>query len=294
MVHISKPDTDKSGTTNDEQALSEQIEQLLVTRNLRGMQQVQQALRPGYCRRAARLLHGVRGTVLIGTGFPVLDTFETDGPVGAIALYQALARLGATPVIVCGAPLSTVLGNRFRVYEIRTGHHPRREQEARDALQQLQPAAIVAIERPGLAADGHYYNMRGEDITAMAACFDSFVQQARCPSVGIGDGGNEIGMGNVQQALRGLNIVPSVTRCTELVVADVSNWGAYGLIALLGWWQQRDLLAQLDTLDTLQYLSERGSVDGVTRQNTLTEDGLPATEGISVLQQLRRLTGFTA
>lgn len=281
-------------TPRDEQILSEQIEQLLVARNLRGMQTVQQALVPGYYRRAALLLRDLTGTVLIGTGFPVLDTFETDGPVGAIALYQTLASLGAHPVIVCGAPLSTVLANRFRVYDIRTGPHPQREQEARDALQQLQPQAIIAIERPGFAADGHYYNMRGENISAQAACFDTFMQQARCPTVAIGDGGNEIGMGNVQPALQSLNIVPSVTRCTELVVADVSNWGAYGLIALLGWWQQRDLLAAIDTLDALHYLSERGSVDGVTRKNALTEDGLPATEGITVLQQLRRLTGFAA
>lgn len=279
-------------TTWDEQALSEQIEQLLVARNLRGMLTVQQALVPGYYRRAAQLLRDLDGTVLIGTGFPVLDTFETDGPVGAIALYQTLTSLGARPVIVCGAPLSTVLANRFCVYEIRTVPHAQRDQEARQALQQLQPQAIIAIERPGLAADGHYYNLRGENISDRAACFDTFMQQARCPTVAIGDGGNEIGMGNVSLALQTLNIIPSVTGCTELVVADVSNWGAYGLIALLGWWRQRDLLAEIDTLDALHYLSERGSVDGITRLNALTEDGLPATEGLTVLQQLRQLTGF--
>ena len=88
-------------TTNEVQ-LSQQIEDLLVARNLRGMKDVQPALTPGYYLRAAQLLRNCRGTVLIGTGFPVVDTFETDGPVGALALYKTLETLGATPVIVCG------------------------------------------------------------------------------------------------------------------------------------------------------------------------------------------------
>ena len=62
--------------------------------------------------------------------------------------------------------------------------------------------------------------------------------------------------------------------------------------AFLGLWAQRDLLAQIDPLEILNYLSERGSVDGVTRENTLTEDGLEAAEGAEVLLQLRQLTGF--
>jgi hypothetical protein len=39
-------------------------------------------------------------------------------------------------------------------------------------------------------------------------------------------------------------------------------------------------------------LSERGSVDGVTRKNTLTEDGMSPTEGDALILEIRRLTGF--
>lgn len=272
--------------------LSQHIEDLLVARNPRGMKQLQRAMAPGYYHRAASLMRNPTGTVLIGTGFPVGDTFETDGPLGAIALYDTLMTLGAQPIIVCGAPLSAALADRYRVHEIIVGPHDQREHEARDALRHLQPSLIISIERPGLADDGHYYNMRGENISPRAACFDTFMQYAPCPTIAIGDGGNEIGMGNIQHALRNLNIVPATTTCTELVIADVSNWAAHGLIALLGWWHQRDLLKSVDNLAILQYLSERGSVDGVTRLNELTEDGLAASEGIEVIQQLRQLTGF--
>jgi len=272
--------------------LSRRIEDILVARNLRGMKTVQPHLEAGYCMRAARILQQCQGNILIGTGFPVVKTFETDGPVGAIAMYEAFEKLGATPSIVCGRPLSQVLAARYRVHEIRVGDHDQREHEAQEALEQFHPDAIISIERPGQAADGGYYNMRGESISENTACFDSFMDMSDCPTIAIGDGGNEIGMGKVAKALQGLNIVPSTTTCDELIVADVSNWGAYGIISFLSVWNERDLLGEIVPLDILRYISELGSVDGVTRINQLTEDGLEVSEGESVLLELRQVCGF--
>lgn len=276
----------------NEQQLSEDIERLLVARNPRDMEVARAALQPGYYLRAARFLRDLRGAVIIGTGFPVSGTFETDGPVGAIALYQALRLLGAKPVIACGPPLSKALAGDYEVLELAARELRAASIEAATQLQEFRPEAIVAIERPGLAADGRYYNMRGEDITARCSIFDPFVTLATCPTIAIGDGGNEIGMGNIAGALAALNITTSVTRCDELLVADVSNWGAYGLIAFLALWSRRDLLAEISPVHLLNYLSTRGSVDGVTRANTLTEDGLQAREGLDVIKALRALTGF--
>jgi hypothetical protein len=279
-------------TADEELALSRTIEDILVARNLRGMKTVQSHLEPGYCLRAAKILRDCRGIVLIGTGFPVVDTFETDGPVGAIAFYETLEKIGATPILVCGRPISQALAERFRVYEIHVGNNNRREYEAQHALTAFRPDAVISIERPGKAADGGYYNMRGESISAHTACFDNFMNLSQCQTIAIGDGGNEIGMGKVAQALEDLNIVPSTTSCDELVVADVSNWGAYGIISFLSIWQRRDFLSEIVPLDTLRYISELGSVDGVTRVNQLTEDGLDVSEGEQVLLELRRVCGF--
>ncbi len=273
-------------------ALSQKIEDILVARNLRGMKTVQPYLQPGYCLRAAQILRDCDGHVLIGTGFPVVDTFETDGPVGSIALYDALETLGAIPIIVCGRPLSEALIAKYRVHEIRVGDHDKREHEAIEAMEKYQPQAIVSIERPGQAADGGYYNMRGENISPRTACFDTFMNLSECPTIAVGDGGNEIGMGKVSEALRDLNIVPAATSCDELIVADVSNWGAYGLISFLSVWHGSDLLKEINPLGILQYISELGSVDGVTRINQLTEDGLPVSEGESILRELREVCGF--
>ena len=284
-----------TGTQNTHQslqALTQQIEDLMVARDLRGMKHLQKALVPGYYQRAAQTLFDCKGTVLIGTGFPVDETFETDGPVGAIALYDTLKHLGANPIIVCGDPLSRVISDDYQVHQISVGDLSKGKQEAIDALTKLKPGVVLSIERPGLTAGGFYSNMRGEDISARCACFDYFLTEADCPTIAIGDGGNEIGMGKVTEALSALSITPAATSCDELLVADVSNWGAHGIIALLGYWSGEDLLKKINTLDILKYISARGSVDGVTRLNTLTEDSLESGAGQQLIDELQRITGF--
>ena len=279
----------------DEQ-LSHKIENILVARNPRGMKSAQAQLRPGYFRRAASVFNDLLAkpgsVVLIGTGFPVPQlgdkhTFETDGPVGAIALYEALNTLGLKPIIVASGDLAAALMPDYRVHTIAEGDHSVAEQEARDGLAALKPAVVVSIEMPGLNANGQYANMRGEDISKRCPSFDDFLRLAACPTIAIGDGGNEIGMGNIAEALEGLNIIPAQTCCDELLVADVSNWGAYGLIMWLSVWQQQDLLAPINPREILEYLSARGSVDGVSRENTVTEDGMLPAEGESVIAELR-------
>lgn len=278
------------------ESISLAIEEELVALNLRGMATVRPALTEGYCLRAARILFEAKGVVFIGTGFPVTDTFETDGPLGAIALYQALETVGSTPYIVCGPPLSHALKQDYRVIDLPVGkaveYKAELEHQTQEILDQLQPKVVLSIERPGQAEDGHYYNMRGEDISARAACFDTFLNQASCPTIAIGDGGNEIGMGNVTEALKSLDIVAATTKCDELLVADVSNWGGYGLIAMMGRLANRDLLAEISPIEILQYLSKLGSVDGVTRLNQLTEDGQDVAVGDGLILRLRKLAGF--
>lgn len=276
--------------TPDFLAVSQQIEQLLVRQNLRGMATLKPHLRPGYILRAARLINQCSSTVLIGTGFPVLDTFETDGPVGAIGLYQLLQQLGAKPIIVCGDPLYSALRADYQCYQITVNQYNALPAVASNALAQLKPQLVISIERPGFNAQQRYANMRGEDISARCASFDYFLTQAACPTIGIGDGGNEIGMGNLYQQVSQLNITPSVTQCDELIVADVSNWAAWGLAAMVSALRGEDLLASADPLAILQYLSAKGSVDGVTRLNTLTEDGLAHTEGEQLIRDLELLT----
>ena len=65
------------------------------------------------------------------------------------------------------------------------------------------------------------------------------------------------------------------------------------LFSFLSIWNERDLLKEINPLNILRYISELGSVDGVTRINQLTEDGLPVSEGESILKELRDACGFS-
>ena len=266
--------------------LSQQIEDLLVAKNPRGMQDIQPALKTGSYLRAAQLMSRCKGTVLIATGFPVKGTFETDGPVGAIALYQALSKLGANPILVCGEPLASVVGGEYQLLRLPTGDSAF---SAKQVLEDSQPELIICIELPGRAEDGNYYNMRGVDISEQVMGFDEVVLQRSCPTIGIGDGGNEVGMGKLKDKLSELDITPCVTSCDELVIADVSNWAAHGLIAMLSRLTGENLLEGWDNQACLKYFAERGSVDGVTGESTLTEDGYPGDVAEQLIKHLQQM-----
>ena len=266
-------------TGTDATTLSDRIEAMLVARNHRGMADVREQLAPGYLLRAALRISASSGRVYILTGFPVGDSFETDGPAGAMALYRLCQHLGSDPVILSDKQVVAALHEDFNCLLLpdSQGDDAR---AAADALYRSQPPALlISIERPGSAADGRCYNMAGADITARCGGAEPYLVQANCPTIAIGDGGNELGMGNVLNSLSKLNIQPSVSTCDELVVADVSNWAAYALCAVARWLSDPEYSAEYRIREDLEYLVARGAVDGVTGEATPTEDSFPAAEG---------------
>ena len=269
--------------------LSEQIENIILQHGGRGMDRLQKFIEPGYCRRAAQIILDNKGVVIIGTGFPVAGSFESDGPIGAIAFYQVLADLDYEPIFACAPPISTILAKGFTTYELPLTGWDNSRAAVKKALTELNPSLIISIERPGAAADGRYYNMHREDITEFTAKFDLFFQESRCPGIAFGDGGNEIGMGNVLEALNTLDVIPSVTTCDELVIAAVSNWGVYGVIAALSDLLKRDLFKPMEPKAIATYLVANGCVDGVTSRKEASEDGFPIEVSQSIIRQLRNL-----
>jgi hypothetical protein len=266
------------------------IEDIILSHGMRGMDRVRGALPEGWCTRAAKLILENKGRVLIGTGFPVGGSFETDGPVGAIALYRVLERLGHEPLFGCAPPISKVLADGFRTLEVPILNWEMTLPVVESALVDIQPALIVSIERPGVARDGRYYNMRGQDISEALAKFDLFFKLCDCPTIAVGDGGNEIGMGNIHAALSQLNIIPSVTTCDELVIATVSNWGVYGILAALNRELGQDLFSHFDPVEIVRHLVDRGAVDGKTGFAECSEDGFPLAVGLTIIKRLRDLT----
>ena len=113
----------------------------------------------------------------------------------------------------------------------------------------------------------------------------------RAVTIGVGDGGNEIGMGNIRARFakrRGLAArIGSVVRVDHLVVAGVSNWGAYGIVAHLGRLAGRALLHTPDDERRLVAACvAAGACDGVTRRHEPTVDGLPVDAHAAVVALL--------
>ena len=75
--------------------------------------------------------------------------------------------------------------------------------------------------------------------------------------------------------------------CDELVIASVSNWGVYGVIAVLCDLLERDFFELIDPESIATYLFANGCVDGVTTLKEAGEDGFPIHISKSIIQQLR-------
>jgi len=259
--------------TPDLLTTSQKIESLLVTHNHRGMATAGASLEPGYLLRAARLIQASAGRVYILTGFPVGDTFETDGPAGAMSLYRLCERLGSDPIILSDPAVTTALAAEFRCHTLTDTSAAGARQSATALFKQAPPALVISIERPGAAQDGRCYNMAGDTISAHSAYSEAYLELANCPTIAIGDGGNEIGMGNLMGALSHFDIHPAVSTCEELVVADVSNWAAYALCLITDWLNGARYCLADDVQADLEHLVSQGAVDGVTGHATATEDG---------------------
>ena len=112
----------------------------------------------------------------------------------------------------------------------------------------------------------------------------------------MGDGGNEIGMGRVSRrtlAAAGIPLrIVSTVKVDHLVVAGVSNWGAYGIVAQLRRLSGLDLLhTAADERRMIEHCVGAGAVDGITRRREPTVDGVPLDAHAGIVELMRTLGG---
>jgi hypothetical protein len=265
---------------------------------------------PGAALRAAQALQRAR-RVLVVTGFSVPPGIaETDGPPGAAVLGRALRRLGADVQHLtdppAAAPLRAALESLGEPADVAIYE----EGQADAVLARGRPTHLIAIERPGRSRSGEYLSARGESIGAWNRALDElFVaggagrarrvgsrgsrrrRAGRPTTIGVGDGGNEIGMGNVRARLARegalMARIASVVRVDHLVVAGTSNWGAYGIVAALERLTGRALLHTADDERRLVTACvAAGAVDGILRHREPTVDGLPLAIHAAVVELL--------
>lgn len=264
------------------------IEDIILQQGQRGMDLLRPYLAADFCREAAQSLYKLpRGKIILTTGFYVAGAAESDGPPGTAVLAKVLEALGFSCTIITDKlclKLFEPLG-LDTIYWEDTAHDPAA------LLKEEQPVALISIERCG-ENDLHMYgNSRGKDIAPYTAPLDRLFLEAQTqhiPTLGIGDGGNEIGMGNLQEIIsQKLALHPCIIAVDKLIIATVSNWGAYGLAACLGALAHKDLLPQEEWLEKyLVSLAAAGCVDGITCLATPTVDGFPDGTEKSIYQEI--------
>jgi hypothetical protein len=265
----------------------------------------------GELQAAAETLAGASSVGLI-TGFFVprgdVAAPETDGPVGAALLAAGLAACGVPARIAVDSPC--VRAVRAAVAAAGQGGIAVDEVALDDAaaidrtIVAWRAARVdhaISIERCGRSIDGKPRNMRGVDVSPWTAPLDDLYLAGDWTRIAVGDGGNEMGMGKLPSALIAAEVpngaaIASVTSCDHLIVAGVSNWGAYGLMAALCVlrpdWHDRMLCvltAERDLAVTRATVEYAGAVDGVTARNEATVDGFgPEIHG-ALIDELRRI-----
>ncbi|GIX46543.1 MAG: hypothetical protein KatS3mg131_0754 [Candidatus Tectimicrobiota bacterium] len=282
---------------------------------------------------AARCLNSVApgDTVVIATGFcdpPRLPQGETDGPPGAAVLARAvLLGLQATPVLVGEAAIAEPLQACTRSLGLRlhpdlavarqvpygVGFYPfpLAPQEAQAAactlLEQTRPAVVVVTERAGPNRLGVAHSAMGRALPAGSRALVEYLLEAAhaagIPTIGVGDNGNDMGFGCIEDVVRRHKPYGDVCQCpcggglatvvktSLLVTAAVANWGVYGVVACLAALRQQPALlhSAAEEADMLQACVGAGAADGITGRPLPTVDGLPTAVQCSIVELLHAL-----
>ncbi|XP_028677461.1 D-glutamate cyclase, mitochondrial-like [Erpetoichthys calabaricus] len=199
-------------------------------------------------------------SVLITTGFPTHfnqnPPEETDGPPGALAMAAMLQALRKEVAIVVDLRalemFQAIIAEALKQGILKQPVPILSFQEAgQDAAKRFlchngDPQSprydhLVAVERAGRARDGSYYNMRKVNIKHLVDSIDDlFIAASTIPGItttGIGDGGNELGMGKVKEAVRKCmpngDLIACDVAADHAIACGVSNWGGYAVACAL-------------------------------------------------------------
>lgn len=288
------------------------------------------------CQAAAqRLVEVVKpgDSVIITTGAggpPWLFYGETDGPLGAAGLARALSiGCEAWPLIIteerCKQPVAMTFAAagvsllpedmaRVRPTTATPVDFPIDPAEAERAagafLDRYSPAAMILVEKTSPNRAGVIHSVSGQAWTPRVdfARVEFLVAECRkrgILTIGIGDHGNEIGFGLIEQTVRKTVPRADVCQCpcgqgmasgvaTDIVIpASISNWGAYGIEAGLAILKRDPGLLHDSTLERamLQACVMAGGVDGVSSRQILAVDGTNAEVQVAIVAILTELVG---
>lgn len=268
--------------------------------------------------------------VIVSTGFvvpPFLPNGEIDGIPGAVTLSRALTiGLKAKPILLGEqgviAPLEAgcitaglrVTKDPDELKKIRHGSwvsdfpidDTLAEERAKEILDNLNPSAIIVTEKNGPNRKGVIHTGGGKDMSHNAAKLQYLVEEADrrdILTIGIGDFGNEIGFGIIEDAVR--EIVPTGNKCTcpcgdgiacatptdVLIIGGNCEFGAWSIEAALSALLEKpellhDAKVQKDVLDAVRIA---GAMDPHSGLLEYAVSAIPGDTLIHLLEVVRQI-----
>ena len=283
-------------------------------------------------------------SVIILTGFPCLINNpcpqETDGPLGCMALARTLALLNKKVTLVTDSNCinavrhcadgsgifnlpSSCIKPQIECFSAVGNNDMIMTKIDQQRLQNLKSNhdCVIAIERAGPNKDGRYLTMSKKHMNHLLAPLEKLFLNndgnvdnsniKRPITIGIGDGGNEVGMGSVFEEVTTSKKIPNsdsiacTTPANYLLACSVSNWGGYALAGALtllsasidGAIRSDEALlahvnrcypSNLEETETIKALTQQGGAcDGVTGKNEMTVDGFSWDKNLEVLSEIR-------
>jgi D-glutamate cyclase len=228
--------------------------------------------RGNLARAAASIARHPSPSIAIITGFYLghgdPPNCETDGPPGAAMLAAGFAAAGipcriATDVVNARVVLATAAAAdpQVRVPIDIVSMRPDGEDGAaplaqvKETWRRLRPSIthVVSIERCGPSRDGCPRDARGVDMTNCNAPLEILFNAGPWTTIGIGDLGNEIGMGSLPHELVARNVprgdqIWCRVACDYPIVGGVSNWAGAALLGAVALLWPRGAGAMLECL----------------------------------------------
>ncbi len=276
----------------------ETIKNIITDNDKRGISMLLPHVSDTVCEDAANIILNNPNKAIILTGFYILSAgaAETDGPIGAIAIGNALKKIGYQVTYITDEfsqpPIKKVLSADDNLEILPMQNHEQRAITADKMISDLNPSLIISIERCGPTVDGDYLNSRGKKIEEFNSKTE-YLLNNNIPSIGIGDGGNEIGMGNLKHIIKNsteLSNPPCITTTDLLIPASTSNWGGYGLVAGLSKITNKNLLPSIPEDEKLiKDFVDAGGVDGITATSSYKVDSFELEVNSSILNRLHKL-----
>lgn len=282
----------------------------------RGISNIQPSVEGDLCKAIDDIFSHPNPGIIIVTGFYIpsaeYPAAETDGPLGAAMLINALAcaKIPALMVTdsmcidVVKAAIEDDVDSSKLISLTQKDFNNGNEASVWFKLTQSlgkEITHIISIERLGKTATGSYYDMKANCLDEYVVPIDNLIEYAHKSGVctiGIGDGGNEIGMGCIDKRLMTDNIpnghvIASIIKTDYLLVCGVSNWGGMAMVASIGVVCPEILECINKILNKnnhhkvlVNMVSNGKAIDGVTKKEEFTVDGMDESVHLEILDNL--------